>query len=318
MYIYRVMLVILSVIISLPALAQKHIEVIVGNAAGGGFDLAARILAKHMPKHIPGNPTMIVRNMTGAGTIIAANYVNNIAPKDGTTIGMYTDLMPIAKLIDMPGIQFDPKDIVWLGSITSRGTSVLLVRSDSITLKSKISVGSTGPDATSIYAKLMNDLIGTNLNIVAGYGGGTEVFLAMERGEMDGWASAIWERELAQHPDSKFRPIVQLSPKKNTAIAIPWIFDMAKSKEDKDLMQLILGSGHFFRAFSLPIGTDLKITETLRRAFSDTMNDLAFIDEFKKTGEVFVPSTYQEINEYTKSMYSIDKSITNRAKRYFQ
>lgn len=315
------MLVIISILVTLPALAQNQIEIIVGQGAGGGFDNAARILAKHLPKHISGNPTVVVKNMTGAGSVIAANHVNTVAPKDGTVIGMYTEMVMIAKLIDMPNVQFNSNDIPWLGSITSRGTTVLMVSRDG-SLDKKLNVGSTGQDSTSIYARIINDMLGANLNIIPGYGGVNEIFLAIERGELDGAASAIWERELVQKKDQissgKFKPILQLSPTKNSFLDVPWIFDMVKSTDDKRVLSLVFGPGQFFRAFSLPIGTDKKIVASFQKAFADTMNDREFIADFEKTGEPFVPATHIDMERYITEVNLSDNATIDRVRVYFK
>ncbi|MCD6075735.1 MAG: tripartite tricarboxylate transporter family receptor, partial [Rhodospirillales bacterium] len=105
---------------------DKNLEIVVGYTPGGGYDLAARVLSRHIGKYIPGEPKIIIRNMPGAGTVLAANHVNNVAPKDGTVMGIYADLMPVAKLLGVPGVQFDPAKFGWIGSITSRGTPMLI------------------------------------------------------------------------------------------------------------------------------------------------------------------------------------------------
>jgi len=148
---------------------DKTIDIVVGYTPGGGYDLAARVLSRHMGKYMPGEPKMIVRNMPGAGTVLAANHVNNVAPKDGTVIGIYADLMPVAKLLDVPGVQFDPAKFGWIGSITSRGMPTLILRKDApaTTLQGirekEVLIGASGPDATSSYAYLLNDLLDTKL-----------------------------------------------------------------------------------------------------------------------------------------------------------
>ena len=134
---------------------SKDVEIIVGYGAGGGYDLTARALARHIGKYIPGNPKVIVRNMPGAGSIVAANHVNNIAPKDGSTIGVYADFLPIVKLLGLEGVQFDPIEVNWLGAVTQRETPTLGVRTDApaTTLdaikKNEITVGSDGTGATT-------------------------------------------------------------------------------------------------------------------------------------------------------------------------
>ena len=147
----------------------KTVSIVVGYGTGGGYDQAARILARHMTKHLPGNPTMVVRNMPGAGTVVDANSVNNTSLRDGTVIGMYADLMIVAPLFKIKGVQFNPREFGWLGSLASRPTPVIFVRSDApaTTLEQakvkEVVLGSDGPGSSSSYAYMANDVFGSKI-----------------------------------------------------------------------------------------------------------------------------------------------------------
>jgi hypothetical protein len=307
---------------------DKNIEIVVGYTPGGGYDLAARVLSRHIGKHIPGEPKVIVRNMPGAGTVLAANHVNNIAPKDGTVMGIYADLMPVAKLLDVPGVQFDPAKFGWVGSITSRGTPMLILRKDAPAStfdgikKTEVLIGASGPDATSSYAFLMNDLLDTKLKVLAGYTGGTsQIDLAIQRGEVHGRASAEWERlkGLKEWTDL-VNPVLQLSVRRTIDPNwkdVPLALDHAKNEEDRQIMELVLGTNQFFRAFSTPPGVPGDRLAALRAAFEKTMKDPEFQKEFVAgaPGGMDV-TTWQDIDAYMARISKFPPNVIKRAAKY--
>ena len=311
-----------------PFYKDKTIDIIVGYAPGGGYDLAARVLSRHIGKYSPGTPNVVVRNMPGAGTVLAANHVNNVAARDGTIIGMYADLMPAAKLLSVPGIQFDPAKFGWLGSITSRGTPLLIVRKDApaTTLegiqKTEVLIGASGPDATSSYAYLLNDLLGTKLKVLAGYTGGTsQIDLAVKRGEVHGRASAEWERYSIQ-PEwmELLKPVIRMSvrPKNVPALKdVPLAVDLARNTEDRQIMELVLGTNQYFRAFSTPPEVPADRLAALRDAFAKTMVDPEFIAEFNTAapGGMDV-STWQEMEDFINRINKFPPNVVKRASKY--
>ena len=328
--------ILIAALAPLPAAAQspsdfyrdKSVDIIVGYAPGGGYDLAARVLSRHIGKYIPGNPKVIVRNMPGAGTVLAANHVYNVAERDGTIIGMYADLIPAAKLLSVPGVQFDPSKFGWLGSITSRGTPMLVLRKDSpaTTLdgirKTEVLIGASGPDATSSYAYLLNDLLGTKLKVLAGYtGGSSQIDLAIKRGEVHGRASAEWER-ISVQPDwmELVKPVVRMSvrPRNDPALKdVPLAVDLARNPEDRQIMELVLGTNQYFRAFSTPPGVPADRLAALRDAFAKTMVDAEFIAEFNKAspGGMDV-STWQEMEDFNTRIHQFPPNVVKRASKY--
>lgn len=307
---------------------DKNVEIVVGYAPGGGYDLAARVLSRHMGKYIPGEPKIIIRNMPGAGTVLAANHVNNVAAKDGTVMAIYADLMPVAKLLGVPGVQFDPAQFGWIGSITSRGTPMLILRKDApaTTLdgirKTEVLIGASGPDATSSYAHLVNDLLDTKLKVLAGYTGGTsQIDLAIQRGEVHGRASAEWERlkTLKEWTDLVV-PVLQMSTRR--AIDpnykdVPLAPEQAKNEEDRQIMELVLGTNQFFRAFSCPPGVPADRLAALREAFDKTMKDPDFVKEFVAgaPGGMDV-STWRDIEAYMTRIGKFPPNVIKRAAKY--
>lgn len=328
---------VLPVLAAAPAGAQsvaefyknKDVEIVVGYGAGGGYDLTARALARHIGKYIPGNPKVIVRNMPGAGSIVAANHVNNVAPKDGSVIGVYADFLPIVKLLGLDGVQFDPIEIGWLGAVTQRETPTLGVRTDApaTTLdgikKTEITVGSDGTGATSAYAFMLNDLVGTKLKVLTGYTGTSQIDLALERGEVHGRATIDWVRTREKTDWLKRKlitPIVafSLTPVNDPDLKnVPLVIELVKTPQDKQVVELVLGTNEYFRAFSTPPKIPADRLAALRDAFAKTMADKEFQDDFTKatTGTVQF-SDPKKIQDFMARVYKFPPDVIKRAAKY--
>lgn len=304
------------------------LTIVVGYAPGGGYDQAARVLARHFTRHIPGNPKIIVRNMPGAGTVVAANHVNNTAPKDGSTLGLYADLMLLAPLLDLKGVQFDPRKLSWIGSLASRGTPVLVVRTDAPakTLDEardkELLMGASGTaDATATYALLLNEVLGLKLKVLAGYRGGTsEIDLAVERGEVHGRASKDWDtlkrQDWLQKGIAKVMLQVALKPAADLP-GVPVAFDLARSDEDRQVFEMVLGTNAFFRAFSAPPGVPANRLAALRSAFEKTMTEEEFVKDFTAgyVGGVTYSSPAQ-IEAFMARVYKFPPGVIERAKKF--
>ena len=308
---------------------NKDVEIIVGYGPGGGYDLTARALARHIGKYIPGNPKVIVRNMPGAGSIVAANHVNNVAPKDGSTIGVYADFLPIVKLLGLDGVQFDPIEIGWLGAVTHRETPTLGVRTDApaTTLdgikKTEITVGSDGTGATSAYAFMLNDLLGTKLKVLTGYTGTSQIDLALERGEVHGRATIDWARTREKTDWLKRKlitPVVSFAvePGDDPDLKnVPVIYDLVKSGADKQVVELVLGTNRFFRAFSTAPKIPADRLAALREAFAKTMQDKEFQQDFTKaTVSVVQFSEPEKIQDFMARVYKFPPAVIKRAAKY--
>lgn len=303
------------------------VSIVVGYGPGGGYDQAARVLAKHYPRFLPGEPRVIVRNMPGAGTVTAANYVFNTAPRDGTVLGIYADISPLAPLLGVTGVQFDPRAFGWIGSMASRGTPVVIMRADAPAknfeeLRShETIVGASGPDATSSYALLLNELLGTRMKIIQGYRGGTaEIELAIQRGEVHGRASAEWERIKSAEwvRRDAIRVLLQMSLKRHPELKdVPTALEHARNEDDRSVMELIFGSSQFFRAFSTPPGVPASRLETLRRSFAAAMKDEELVKDYllvQPGGIDF--STHQEIESFLARAYALRPEIIQRASKF--
>src|SRR3954462_14443269 len=199
-----------------PSFAGKTVTIIVGYKAGGGYDAMARLLARYLPKHIPGKPTVIVQNMPGANSIIAANHIYNVAKPDGLTIGTFNRNLPIAQLTGVQGVKYDIAKFQWIGSAANE-TNILPIRNelpyknfDELRkAKERLVIGSTGPGAnTHDFPLLLKDLLGMNIKIVSGYSSSADIMLAVERKEVDGRAGSY--TSLKPFIDRKLvRPIIR-------------------------------------------------------------------------------------------------------------
>jgi tripartite-type tricarboxylate transporter receptor subunit TctC len=266
----------------------KQIRLIVGSDAGGGYDAYARLLARFWPDHIPGNPTFIVQNMPGASSLTAINYVANNVPKDGTVIAGVQNQIGYEPMLGLSGtpnaVHFDPLKMPWLGSATKE-VALVIVMSDTKfkTLKDvqadPITTGSAGiATSNSIYANVMNATAGTKFNVVTGYKGQNEIYIAMERGEVQGTAGVFYSSFMSSRGDwltnGKARILAQIALEKHPTMPdIPLILDFAKSKEDRQEMELAFGSLVMGRPFVAPEGVPADRIALLRDSFVKTLAD---------------------------------------------
>ncbi len=272
---------------------DKQIRIIVGSAAGAGYDINARVFARHFVNHIPGKPGIIIQNQPGAGSVVMANAVYNTAPKDGTTIGAAINGMPTAFLFKPRAVKFDPRKFNWLGS-TNRDTQISYAWHSSGIKKIEdlfnrdLVVGATNPGTTQVdFPAAAKKLIGLRYKIVSGYKGTTDIHLAMERGEVQGMGSNAWLSLNALNPDwvreKKIQILVQYNINANPELpGVPTIFKFAKSEADKQALTLLVSRLEYGRPFFLPPGVPADRVSILRRAFDATMKDKNYLSDADK------------------------------------
>ena len=289
----RAMLGLLLLALALPAQAQsfagKTITIVVGFKPGGGYDATARMLARHLPKHIPGNPTVIVQNMPGGNSIIAANHVYNLARPDGLTIGTFNRNLAIAQLTSVAGVKYDMRKFAWIGSAANE-TTILAIRNDLPyktfdelrKAKEPVVVGSTGPGAnTHDFPLLLKELLGVKLKIVSGYSSSSDIMLAIERGEVDGRAGSyssllpFIERKLV-------RPIVRARSSDPALDKLPVDESFAPSPHARAIMALRSAPELIARPYVLPPRTPDAIVALMRAAFAKTIQDPQLVAEAAK------------------------------------
>ena len=260
--------------------AGKTVTIVVGYKAGGGYDATARLLARHLPKHIPGKPTVIVQNMPGANSIIAANHVYNVAKPDGLTIGTFNRNLPIAQLTSVQGVKYDIIKFQWIGSAANEST-ILAIRTDLPynkfedlkKLKEPLVIGSTGPGAnTHDFPLLIKDLLGINIKLVSGYSSSADIMLAVERKEVDGRAGSY--TSLRPFIDRKLvKPIIRARSTEKAVDHLPSDESLAPNPRAKAIMALRSAPELVARPYVLPPATPPEIVKAMRDAFAATIKD---------------------------------------------
>ena len=293
-----------------PALAQtqvadfykgKTMEMIVPTSPGGDYDLRARLVSRHLGRLIPGNPTIIVKNMPGGLGVAASNYIYNIAPKDGTSLQIIFQNMPILQAVKQPGVQFDVREFGWLGNTTNTPNIINSWHTTGIAriedvLEKELIVGAPGAMSTSyIYPIALNQTIGTKFKVVTGYAGGNLVNLAMEKGEVGGRGSNSWASWKSGHPqwltDRKIHLLVQVGLTRATDLPnVPLLLELAKNDADREFLTFLSADMGISRAFTTTPGVPRDRLAALQKAFMDTMRDKELLAEADKTKHEIDPS----------------------------
>jgi tripartite-type tricarboxylate transporter receptor subunit TctC len=270
--------------------AGKTVTVIVGYKPGGGYDATARLLARHLPKHLPGRPTVIVQNMPGANSVIAANHAYNVAKPDGLTIATFNRNLPIAQLTGVEGVKYDITKFAWIGSAANEST-ILAIRADLPyknfeelrKAKEPVVIGSTGPGAnTHDFPLLLKDLVGLNFKIVSGYSSSADIMLAIERKEVDARAGSY--TSLRPFIDRKLvRPIIRARSVEPGIEQLPVDESFAPNPRAKSIMALRSAPELVARPYVMPPGTPADIVKTMRDAFAKAIQDPELIAEGKKS-----------------------------------
>jgi tripartite-type tricarboxylate transporter receptor subunit TctC len=303
----------------------KTVTIIVGYTAGGGYDLYARALARHMGKHLPGNPTFIVQNITGAGSLNAANHLYNVAAKDGTVFATFGRGLPMEPLIGTAKVQFDATKFTWLGSGANEisicatwHTSPVKTWADM--LKTAFTTGGEGagsdPDS---YSLLVRNIFGAKIKLVSGYHGTSDIILAIERGEVDGrcgwsWSSIKSTRE-AWIAEKKLNVLVHISDQKAPELThVPTINDFANDHQ-KQVLRLVTSRQVMGRPFAAPPGVPEDRKQALRAAFDATLKDPAFLDEANKLKLEVNPVSGADVDKLLGDLYRTPKDIVEEARK---
>ncbi len=269
----------------------KTLRLIVPSEVGGGYDLYARTFATHLRRHIPGEPTIVVQNMPGGGGLLAANWLFNVAPKDGLAIGLIQRGVPFYPFFGDPNAKFVPTQFNWLGSFAAEtGSTTIWHTAKAQTMadafKDTVVLGGSGPNDSETYPHLMNNTIGTKFRIVGGYRGNSTVFLAMERGEVEG-VTGSWSSVKSERPnwlrDKLVRVLVQVGRTRAPDLPdVPLIMDFVKTAEHRAMWNVILAMAQVGRPVTAPPGIPAELTTTLRAAFDATIRDPAFVAEMER------------------------------------
>jgi tripartite-type tricarboxylate transporter receptor subunit TctC len=310
-----------------PFYRGKTVRIIVGASAGGGYDTYSRTIARHMGKHIPGNPVFVVDNMPGAGFLISANYMYRVAKADGLTVGHFIGGLFLQQLLGKPGIEFDARKFEYIGVPAQDNYVLGISKKIGITsmdqwLSSKtiVKLGGVGVgSATDDIPKVLMATIGLPAQLVSGFKGTADVRLAYDSGEVGGvcnsWESfkATWRNELES---GDLNVILQNTAKPHPELSkIPLAIDYAKTDEAKRLVRSLVHSvGPTARPYVLPPGTPKDRVQILRKAFIDTMKDPEFIAEATKAKLDLNPLEGAELERNVREVFNLDKALIPRAK----
>jgi tripartite-type tricarboxylate transporter receptor subunit TctC len=275
----------------------KTLEIYVGYGPGGGYDQYGRLLARHIGKHLPGNPSTIVRNMPGAGSAKLASYMHDVAPKDGLQIGAIASTVAFDPLLGSEGgensVKFDPRELNWLGSMdaftpigVSWHTSGIKTIDDA--KKKEVLVGSSGSgDSSAVYPKLLNGMIGTKFKILTGYRGSNDITLAMERGELPAFVGWYWyglkttKGQWLKDKTANLFLQIGLEPDPEMQ-GVPWVLDILPTEADKQVFRVVLANLAFSRPVVAPPGVPEDRLAALAKAIEETTNDKDFLAEAEK------------------------------------
>jgi tripartite-type tricarboxylate transporter receptor subunit TctC len=300
----------------------RNVSMVIGYTAGGGYDLYARLLARHMSKHIPGNPTIVPQNMPGAGSLKAANYIYSLAPKDGATIGTAARSMATDPLLGES--KFDPREFTWVGSTTSETSVCAMWQTSPVKtwgdmFGKTFTMGGSAPGSEpDVFTLLLKNVFGAHVRLVTGYPGGNDINLAIERGEVDGRCGWSWSSIKSQRSewlkDKKISILVQLAMTKHPDLPdVPLLLDFAKSEEQRQIVRLVLASLVVGRPFFAPPGIPADRKMALRKAFDDTMKDETFREEAAKLDLEIEPVTAAAIDDLLAELYRTPKPVVEKA-----
>jgi tripartite-type tricarboxylate transporter receptor subunit TctC len=296
----------------------RNVTLIIGFSVGGGYDLYARLLARHLGRHIPGEPNIVPQNREGAGSERAILYLYNAAPKDGSVIGTFSRSMAVAPLLTKA--PFDATRLTWLGSISS-DVSVCMtwhtspIRTFQDMLAKPFTMGGLGKDADpDIFANVLRTVFGAKLKLVSGYPGTNDATLAMERGEVNGVCGISWSTAKARHSDwmkdRKVNMPVQFGLRKEADIAdVPAVMDLVKGDEQTRMVRLILAGQAMARPYAGPPGIPDDRRRALVAAFEATMRDPQFLADAEKIQADISPVTAGEIEKLLADVYATPKDI---------
>jgi tripartite-type tricarboxylate transporter receptor subunit TctC len=308
-------------------LKGKQIRIVVGTAPGQDYDLWARLIGRHLTRHVPGQPALIVENMPGAGHIIATNYLFNVAPRDGTVIGMVSRNMTDAAVMGLANVRYDPGRFNWLGSpeINHRVMFVSTASGfDKVSdlFERELIVGAPGGvQGVTAAPLLLRNLLGMKLKIVQGYRSPGDVVLAVSRGEVGGFVNSVGGPVGARRQwveTGQMRVLFNMEPRPVSWLGAPTIFDSTKTEEQRQVLAFFAGNTQLGRPMMAPPGVAAERVEVLRRAFDATMRDPAFLKEAESMGFEVAPQTGEAIAALVASALATPKDIVKQAERAAQ
>lgn len=305
--------------------AGKTVRLLIGYPPGTAFEIYGRALIRHMARHLPGEPTMIIQNMPGAGSLSMTGYLANVAPKDGTVIAMPNPMNTTEPLIDPEKARFDPRKFAWIGSINAERSTCGFWADDVKTLPDlkgrELIIAASGPSAGStIDAKALRNLLGFNFRIVAGYPGLAEMQLAAQRGEAHGYCGVLVSMLKSIYWDDyrkgTFKIPLQMGLEKHPDLPdVPNAYDLVESEENRQVFKLIFAPWSYGRPIAAPPDTAPALVAQLRAAFRNTMGDGEFLAEAKKLNLEINPIAGDEIAKLVSDLYQTPPAVIERTRQ---
>ncbi len=307
--------------------AGKTIIVNIGFSAGGGFDLYARTVTRFMARHIPGTPKVIARQMPGGGSFRAAQFMASAAPQDGTQLATFGQSIPLQQAMQDPNATFDVRKFYWIGNPINGVSTIGIwaetgVRTLEDARKRELTVGATGPNVTMQYPLAVNELFGTKFKVIHGYPGGSDIDLAMERGEVDGKGQFSWSTLKSTKRDwlrdKKVSLILQLGARKAPEISeymgydVPLASEIAKNEDDRMVIELLTSGEVIGRPLVTTPGVPMDRVTVLRRAFDAAMTDPEFLAEAEKVGLELNPINGEELQAAVERILAAKPSAIER------
>jgi tripartite-type tricarboxylate transporter receptor subunit TctC len=302
----------------------KAIDFVIGYPPGGSNDVYARAIARHLGKHIPGNPSVIPKNTPGAGSFLAINQIYNVAPKDGTVIGIGAPTSALDEKLGSQGVRFKTAELNWIGRVDSLinmifmwKTSPIKTFADAQKLQSTLS-GTGAGSTVSIYPTVMNNVFGTKFKLIMGYRGSNDAMLAVERNEVEGHSTS-WTALKVAHPgwvrDKSVSLLVQFSIKRHVELPdIPTAVDLGRNDEERQILSAIMAAAEVGSAFFTTPGIPADRLAALRRAFDATMKDPEFLDEAQKTKLTVNPMAGEDLQKLVADVSNLSPALLEKVR----
>ena len=306
---------------------SKTVTALVGVSAGGEYDLKLRLVARHIGKHIPGRPTVVPQNMTGATGLVMANFLYNVAPKDGTYIGLIQNGLPTAQAVGADGVKFDATQFQWIGSVAPTTETMVTWKTTGVTTieearQKEVIAGAVGSSGITLtFPVMLNDLVGARFKMVLGYTGTGALDLAMERGEVSGRAGS-WSSIKASKPNwianKDLNVLVHSGPKPKDLPGVPSVEDFLRNAQDRQVLDVVTVGDTLGHPFAAPPGVSADRVEALRKAFADMLEDSEFRKEAALNNLEIDPVSAQALSGAVNRALGASSEARQRARKYFQ
>lgn len=305
----------------------KTIDMIIGYPTGGANDVYARAVARHIGRHIPGNPRSIARNMPGAGSLLAANHIYNVAPKDGTVLGLVAATIPLDEKLGTAGVKFESGKFNWIGRVASAINATMIWHTSPLNtiedaFKMEASLGASGTGSTVfIYPNVLNNVVGTKFKLVMGYKGSNDAMLAMERGEVEGHTTS-WEGIKSGRSDwlrdKKIRLIVQYGLNRHPDLPdVPTVLEIARTAEQREILTAVVNATEIGKAVLAGPGLPAERVTALRRAFDGMVNDPEFRAELAGHRVDLTPMSGEPLQKLVRDLGSLSPALLEKLRAVY-